>query len=46
MITPKQISYTQIPSSSKISKITAPKAIPRTYINGKGQIRTTTTTSR
>ncbi len=46
MITPKQITYTQIPSGSKIVKIVAPKAAPRTYINGKGQVRTTTTTSK
>lgn len=39
MITPSQISFTQLPVTRPV-KIVPPKVIPRTYTNGSGQIRT------
>lgn len=39
MITPSQISYTQLPVTKPV-KIVPPKVIPRTFSNGKGEIRT------
>ena len=39
MITPSQISYTKLPVTKPV-RIVPPKAMPRTYTDGKGQIRT------
>jgi len=39
MITPSQITYTKLPVTKPV-KIVPPKAMPMTYTNGKGQIRT------
>lgn len=39
MITPSQITYTKLPVTKPV-KIVPPKVIPRTFSDGKGQIRT------
>lgn len=41
MITPTQITYTKLPTLVP-PRIVPPKAISRTYTNGKGGVRTST----
>lgn len=45
MITPNQISYTKLPATKPV-KIVPPKAMPMTYTNGKGQVRTVASTTK